>query len=100
MIKIDYIFNGDLGELELGYLTDFKSKDDILESVDKSMLEYIIVEDVLQILNPVINHIPVMVARKRGEYRGKPISPQSEAERLGFSKLVATIDESIVVIIS
>lgn len=99
MIKINYIFNDNLGEIELGLLTNFKSKEDILESVGTSPLEYIIIEDVLQILNPNIDPIPIMAASIRGEYRGEPISPKKEAERLGFSKLVATIDDSKVIII-
>jgi hypothetical protein len=99
MIKIDYIFNDNLGEIELGLLTGFGSKEYILESIGTSTLEDIIIEDVLQILNPDIDPTPIMVARVRGGDRGEPISPKSEAERLGFSKLVATIDDSKVIII-
>ncbi|WP_318517441.1 hypothetical protein [Photobacterium leiognathi] len=99
MIKIDYIFNDKCGEIELGSLTGFESKDDILDSIGIPTLEYIIIEDVLQILNPDIDPAPVMSTKERGGYRGEPISPKSEAERLGFSKLAATIDEFKVIII-
>ncbi|MGF1688388.1 hypothetical protein L4C36_17120 [Photobacterium japonica] len=99
MIKVNYVFKGKLGEIELGHLTSFESKEDVLESVGTSTLEHIITEDVLKILNSEIDPTPVLVARERGGDRGEPISPQSEAERLGFSKLVATIDDSKVVII-
>lgn len=99
MIKLEYVLEESSGELELQKLSNYDSKDEVLASLETTDLEYTIIEDVLKILKPDVDTTPKMYACERGGERNV-ISPKSEAERLGFSKLIAKIDDSQIVICS
>ena len=82
----------------MGVYDFFESKNDILSSIETSDIEFTIIEDALKILKPDVDTTPIMYACERGGERNV-ISSKSEAERLGFSKLIAKIDDSEIVII-
>jgi hypothetical protein len=97
MIKLEYVLEGNSGELELQGLSNYESKNDILSSIETSDIEFTIIEDALKILKPDLDTAPLMYACERGGERNV-ISPKSEANRLGLSKLIAKIDDSKIVI--
>ncbi|MBH0030280.1 hypothetical protein I6F10_05050 [Pseudoalteromonas sp. SWYJZ98] len=91
MIEIKYEFKNKVGSLKLHKITDFSNKEEVLDSLGSSSLEEAIFEEVLSILDPDVDTIQPMHCNDRGAKRESLTLP-SEAERLGFSKLVATID--------
>jgi len=97
MIKLEYILEQGSGELKLEGLSNYKSKTDVLESIGTNEIKYSIIEEILKELKPEIDTTPVIYACERGGERNV-ISPQSEANRLGFSSLIANIDGSKIVI--
>ena len=97
MIKLQYVFEGNSGELVLKSLSNYGSKNDVLESIETSDVEYAIIEDSLKTLKPDVDPTPQMYAQSRGGERHF-ISPKSEAIRLGFSTLIANIDNFEIVI--
>lgn len=99
MIKLEYVLEQISGELELKGLSNYESKTDVLDSIGTSEIEYSIIEEVLKVLKPEVDTTPVMYACERGGERNV-ISPESEAKRLGFSSLIANIDDSRIVICS
>ncbi|EHH0849923.1 hypothetical protein VCSRO184_3611 [Vibrio cholerae] len=92
MIKVEYILDGQAGELELQTVTSFASKEEIVESWGNSLpLEFYLIEDALAILKPEVDAIPLPAACERGGERNF-VTPQSHAQKFGFTKFVASID--------
>ncbi len=96
MIKLNYVFGNESGVLELQGLSSY-TKEEILPSLGTSELQFTIIENALKVLNPSINPISLLSACERGGMRNT-IQPESEAKRLGFSKLVADIEGTEIVI--
>jgi hypothetical protein len=99
MIKVRYEFKGQQGELELHSLTNYQGKKEILDSIGTSVFEHTIIEDTLKQLAPDVAPTPEMYACERGGERNV-ISPSSEANRFGFSMLVAQIHDEIISIVA
>ncbi len=97
MINLEYVLEQDSGELELKGLSNYESKIEILESIGTNEIQYSIIEEVLKVLKPEVDTTPVIFACEKGGERNV-ISPESEANRLGFSSLIAKIDDSRIVI--
>tara|TARA_B100001971_G_C18255072_1_gene581404 strand:- start:2635 stop:2934 length:300 start_codon:yes stop_codon:yes gene_type:complete len=90
MLKVEYIHEDNFGELELENLSGYSSKDEIESSINSSDIEYTLVEDLAKLLASDIDTTPQVYACERGGERNL-ISPESEARRFGFTKIIATI---------
>jgi hypothetical protein len=66
MIKLEYVLEGNSGELELQGLSNYESKNDILSSIETSDIEFTIIEDALKILKPDLDTAPALL-RKSNE---------------------------------
>lgn len=92
MIKVKYVLDGTKGELELTKLTSFESKEDILEIWGKStVLDEVLVEDVMGQLKPEVNTEEDIDACERGGERNL-ITAESQAKKFGFSRLSVELD--------
>ncbi|MDA3140380.1 hypothetical protein [Vibrio metschnikovii] len=99
MIKVEYILDGQEGELDLAGLTSFSSKEEVVESWGKSTtLEYYLVEDTLATLKPEVDAFPILHACERGGERNV-ISPESQAKKFGFTKLVGCFEGDKIIIV-
>ncbi|HAV6901119.1 TPA: hypothetical protein RQJ43_004486 [Vibrio vulnificus] len=92
MIKVEYILDGQAGELELSGLTGFDSLADALsvhgsETVSDALAKYLL-EDVMANLKPEVAVASNMHACSRGGERNKEESESVKASSLGFTKLV------------
>ncbi|MDE1222758.1 hypothetical protein MCT05_18775 [Vibrio aestuarianus] len=93
MIKVEYVLDGTKGELELTKLTSFDSKEEILESWDKSScLENYLVEDTLALLKPEVDAVPVPAVG------GASGDAKVQAEKFGFTQFIAKLDGQTLVI--
>ncbi|MFB1095392.1 hypothetical protein ACEWH9_14645 [Vibrio diabolicus] len=93
MIKVEYVLDGTKGELELTGLTSFDSKEEVLESWDKSScLESYLVEDTLALLKPELDAVPVPAVG------GASDDAKVQAERFGFTQFIAKLDGQALVI--
>jgi hypothetical protein len=98
MIKVEYVLDGTKGELELVGLTSFESKEDILEVWGKSsVLEDVLVEDVMGHLKPEVDATADMYACERGGERNL-VTAKSQAEKFGFSHFSVELDGNNLVI--
>ena len=98
MIQVEYILGGVSGELQLLELNGFESKGEVLESIESSEFELTVLEDSLKVLKPELDTTPEIFAQDRGK-RNPPYSAKSEAERFGFSKFRASIDDRVITIV-
>ena len=99
MIKVEYEYQKQTGTLDLPKVSDYEGKQELIDSLDISNLEYAIIEEVLSVIAPDVDPTPKMYACERGGERNV-ISPSSEAARLGFTKLEATIDGNEIIILA
>ncbi|EGR3150045.1 hypothetical protein C4D02_RS21885 [Vibrio parahaemolyticus] len=66
MIKLTFEFQGELGEIELQQLAGYRDRDDILDSIGTSEIEYCIIEQALKQLDSDVDPTPQMYACVRG----------------------------------
>lgn len=96
MLKVEYFYNGEWGELELDSLIGFDSMDEVQREIGKCQdLPICVSETLLSKLAPNKTfQYPEIKAQKRGGKRNI-ISPQEFAKVNGFTKLQHSIGDKI-----
>ncbi|EJE8536185.1 hypothetical protein ACWOVX_004452 [Vibrio vulnificus] len=99
MVKVEYEFQGQSGSLELKSVTGYINEKELIDSLETSDIQEAILEEVLSLIAPGVDPLPEMDACERGGERNV-VSSSSEAKRLGFNKLKATIDGNEITILA
>jgi hypothetical protein len=99
MVKVEYALDNNEGVMMLDSIGGYNSKKDILNSVNTSELMFSVIDDVLSKLKPNMDLTPDIPACSRDGDKRNIVTPESEAHRLGFSKLTLTINDLPAIII-